>query len=44
MIQDNKMENWGEGRYKIINMRKVIYYEYTDLTVIIYMQKLLHEF
>lgn len=38
------MENQGEGRYKIINMRKVIYYECIDLTVIIYIQKLLHEF
>lgn len=39
------MENWGKGRQKIINnMRKVMYYECIDLTVILYMQKLLHEF
>lgn len=45
MIHDDKMENWGEVRHKIIyNMRKVMYYECMDLTVILYMQKLLHEF
>lgn len=39
------MENWREERHKIINiMRKVIYYECIDLTVIVHMQKLLHEF
>lgn len=45
MIHDDKMENCGEGRHKIIyNMRKVMYYECMDLAVILYMQKLLHEF
>lgn len=45
MIHDDKMENWAERRHKIThNMRKVMYYECMGLTVILDMQKLLHEF
>lgn len=39
------MESWGVERHKVINnMREVVYDERIDLTVIIQIQKLLHEF
>ena len=45
VMQANKTENWEEGRHQIINnIRKVMYYECMYVTIILYMQKLLHEF